>query len=355
MTDTDTIDLGAKIRSLIEQQKYPEALKEASKWVAVEPDSDEAYFMRGYANLMWGQLEESATDVKKAISIEPSNAKYYNALGNIYFDMGNDEAALGEFNRALHIEPDNLQYSSSLCKAKMNLGEVDDALAQVEEMYRTNTDDDTIRNNLADIYSIAATKDWHHADDDNLDYALTHEHIQNAEEYSTKARALNPVNPYVLTRLDDLDSAIKISKKRKFTGGWGTLIVALIFATLMFQKENPVLYAYGISALLYYYALRTPLYVINHLNFAGKNNLSLGDRIASIFVCDGWTFFGYGYGDAMMNMAKTNLFFGVIRAAIRLVLLPITVTTGLFNNYSKNHALSIVGGMIGTIIILMLV
>lgn len=354
MTDTDIIEQDVKIRSLIEQQKYPEALKEANKWVAEEPNSDAAYFIRGFANLMWGQLEEAAVDVKKAISIEPSTAKYYNALGNIYFDMGNDEGAHGEFSRALHIEPDNLQYSSSLCKAKMNLGEIDDALVQVEGMYRTNTDD-AIRDNLADIYSIAATKDWYHLKEDNLNYALTHEHIQNAEQYSSKARALSTTNPHVLTRLDDLDSAIKISKKRKFTGGWGALIVALIFAMFMFQREDAILYAYGISALLYYYALRTPQYVLNHLNFAGKDNLSLGDRIASVFVCDGWTFYGYGYGDAMMSMAKTNLFFGVIRAAIRLVLLPITVITALFNNYSKNHAFSIVGGMIGTIIILLVV
>ena len=354
MTDTEILEYEGKIRSLIEQQKFPEALKVANEWIEDEPGNDKAYYLRGYANITWGQMEEAIADVKKAISIEPGTAKYYNTLGAIYSDIGNQEAALGEYERALHIEPDNLEYKSSLCKAQMHLGQVDDAMQQVEGMFRTNQDNDAIRENLAEIYSVAAIKNWHYVPEEDSHYATTHEDILYAEQFVGKARALAVSDTGVLERLDELETSIKISKKRKFTGGWGALIVALIFAMVMFPNGTVVTYAYAFSAILFYYALRTPQYVINHMIFTGKDNLSLGDRIASIFVCDDWIFFGPTYGAAAAEKAKTELFFAAIRTAVKLALLPVTVTTALFNNYHKNHAFSIVGVVAGVIFLLVL-
>lgn len=354
MTDIDIMEIDDKVHSLVDQQKYPEALKLANENVSNEPDSDDAYFLRSYANAMWGQFDQAVSDVKRAASIEPNNAAYYNFLGLLYIDMERYEEALSEFSRALHIEPDNLEYISNLSKAKVHLGDVDSALMDVEKMYRSNTDNDVLRENLASIYSIASYKDWHYVKDDNAHFALSHEHIDNAEKFISKARALSVTDDKVLAKLDEVDNSIKISKKRKFTGGWGTLLMALYIALISIQSGEPLANFFGLSALLYYYALRTPGYVMNYYHFAGDNGIGIGDRIASLFVTDGMVFFSSSTAGAMIEQQKMKLFFGILRAVIRLLFLPITVITGLFKNYPKNHASSILAGMLIVVVIMFL-
>lgn len=353
MSDSDVVnfkEIEGQIENLIEQGQHPQALKLAKELVDDQPDNPEAYFLRGMAKSYWNQLEEAAEDFKRAIEIEPGEGRYYFMLGCVYLDLDNNKGALSEFERAVHINPDNLDYITSVSRAKANLGDVEGALSDVEPLYRTHGDSEMVKNNLAEIYFEASYKNWYqNADDDGL-YALEYDHVRNAQDYADKIKALPSPNEDIKSRIGLLEDNIKIATKRQFTGGWGTLLVAFIFANIMFSAGGTFGYLFCISALVYYFALRTPQYVINKQVFSGEDGKSIGDRIASIFVADGMIVFGRSTWDLYMNMLKTNLLMTVIRSAVRLLLLPITVAFALFKNYSKYHALSFLGCMAGFIV-----
>lgn len=347
--DNEIAKFDHEIRKLIENGRQPEALKLANEYINKYPDSAEAYFLRSYAKLSWNQPNEAIDDLKRAISIEPCCGEYYNALGGSYLEIGDNKSACNEFERAVHVEPNNLFFKSNFIRAKANLGFIDESLAELEDLYSSNPDNEIIKNNLAEIYTEMAVKDWYYDKEEDNIFALTYDHVKKAEEYTEKAKSLSPTSENLITRLNALEESVKIANKRTFTGGWSTLIMALIFSHILFSAGGMFGYLFFICALAYFYALRTPKYVINYRVFSGNDNFSISDRFTALFVDEGWTVFGRGFSDTLMNMAMLKLILGIIRVGIRLFFLPFTVLMALFTNYNKKHAFCFIGFMIALI------
>ena len=219
-----------QIIDLINQGQQPEAIKIANDYVLQQPDSSEAYYCRSQAKISWGHTSEAIDDLKKAISINPSNANYYNILGMAYLEKRAYEDAVQEFNRAIHIEKDNLSYKANLSKANALLGNIESALIQLEELYRLEPNNEQIKNDLTAVYISAATEGWHYSEEDDSFYALSKNHIETAEKYAKKVKSFAPSKQVTIERLQELNESIKQSKTRKFTGGWGTLVIVLLFS-----------------------------------------------------------------------------------------------------------------------------
>ncbi|BCG63049.1 MAG: hypothetical protein methR_P0737 [Methyloprofundus sp.] len=202
------------------------------------------------------------------------------------------------------------------------------------------------------LYISAATDDWYYSEENDSFYALSKEHIETAEKYAKKVKYFAPSKQITIDRLQKLNETIKQSKTRKFTGGWGTLIIILFFSIIMFSTGG---FLMGITCILYYFALRTPQYVSANFYFADKDDRSFGDRIASFFVTDGMVFFGPGVMGGFVGLMKANFIMSIIRLVVRVSLLPITVALGFFNNYSKKYAFIYIGSMVAFIIIMNIV
>ncbi len=66
----------------------------------IEPTCAEALYLRGYAGLDFGQLEEAEDYINKAIRMSPVNARYLSELGHIYHVNREWEKALVTFRKA---------------------------------------------------------------------------------------------------------------------------------------------------------------------------------------------------------------------------------------------------------------
>ncbi len=60
------------------------AAAEEQDAIVIEPTCAEALYLRGYAGLDFGQLEEAEDYINKAIRMSPVNARYLSELGHIY-------------------------------------------------------------------------------------------------------------------------------------------------------------------------------------------------------------------------------------------------------------------------------
>ena len=59
--------------SFINSYRYEEAIKALTKALEINPRNGEAYYNRGYAWRMMGDLEQALTDFKMALSLMPNN------------------------------------------------------------------------------------------------------------------------------------------------------------------------------------------------------------------------------------------------------------------------------------------
>lgn len=133
--------------SLLQQKKYDEALKEAKRVAALEPNNSEAWKIAGFAEVNLKKFKDAAPDLQKALDLQrqsgPEDANTVDALAQAY-------ARNEEFDRALPllvtatsrpgVKPDPaLLYLRGLSEHKT--GKADDALRSFNEAVKLNPKD----------------------------------------------------------------------------------------------------------------------------------------------------------------------------------------------------------------------
>ena len=85
-----------------EDQAYRSALADYGRAIAVSPDSADAYWRRGKANILYGRnLPAALKDLDQAIRLDASKAEFYVTRASISSWLGEPNAALADLNRAL--------------------------------------------------------------------------------------------------------------------------------------------------------------------------------------------------------------------------------------------------------------
>lgn len=113
----------------------------------------DAFYLKGYALLDFGKLEEAEIHVQKAVTMAPNNAMYLAELGHIFQTKRNWEKALAYFTEAESAadiySPEQVKVSE-LCRAKrgmgfnlIELGKLDDAEKKFREALAYNAKDKT--------------------------------------------------------------------------------------------------------------------------------------------------------------------------------------------------------------------
>lgn len=89
-----------------------EALNTLNKWISLEPQSSQAYYLR--ALLLFELKDDSAAiaDLKKAIQLNPQNTRAMYNLATYYYQNKDFSQAESMINKALKIEPRNTDYSN---------------------------------------------------------------------------------------------------------------------------------------------------------------------------------------------------------------------------------------------------
>ncbi|HLK63892.1 MAG TPA: protein kinase [Bryobacteraceae bacterium] len=91
---------------LVHGNRYPEAIEQFSKAIAIKPDFVRAHFARGAAYLHQNRPEDALADYTEILNHNPHNAIALSQSGICHARLHDEEAALANFNRALAIRAD---------------------------------------------------------------------------------------------------------------------------------------------------------------------------------------------------------------------------------------------------------
>lgn len=93
--------------SLLESQRFEEALALINKAIAIEATDADYYVIRGALFEGLNRKEEALAEFTRAIGMDGNHAKAYLMRGNMQFDLGRLKTAVADYSRVLQIDPDN--------------------------------------------------------------------------------------------------------------------------------------------------------------------------------------------------------------------------------------------------------
>jgi len=70
------------------EERFPEAIAEFEKAIALEPKQSSNYVLLGWTQHLYGQSESAANSLWQAIYLQPASVEAYNALGIVYLVRG---------------------------------------------------------------------------------------------------------------------------------------------------------------------------------------------------------------------------------------------------------------------------
>jgi adenylate cyclase len=121
------------------QQRFDQAVVDAKRIIAVNPNFTIGYESLAVALIADGKPEEAIPTVQKAIRLDPASPDFYlSTLGGAYLDMGRYQQAAAILERRLGSYPNDLDAHVALAVAYTELGRDQDARAQVAEVMRLN-------------------------------------------------------------------------------------------------------------------------------------------------------------------------------------------------------------------------
>ncbi|MBF0447034.1 MAG: tetratricopeptide repeat protein [Magnetococcales bacterium] len=143
----------------LQAKNYSEAVKYATKTLAIDPKNSEMLFNRAIAYDKLNRWADAEKDLKKYIKDNPDDAHALNYLGytwaekNIYLE---ESRALLE--RAAHLAPEDGFVSDSLGWVLYRLKEYDASLDKMKKAVLLEPTDPTIREHLGDVFHAMGKK-----------------------------------------------------------------------------------------------------------------------------------------------------------------------------------------------------
>ena len=96
-----------KAKKFFEEGKYEEAIDQLDQAIEQDPNSKNAYVLRGTSYDSIGQYDQAMADYTRAIEIDPEFVAAYNNRGSVYITLEQYEKGLPDLNKALELNPEN--------------------------------------------------------------------------------------------------------------------------------------------------------------------------------------------------------------------------------------------------------
>ena len=114
------------------------AIADYAKAIALNPKDALAYNNRAVANVQKGDLDAAIADYNKAIALNPKDALAYRNRGNAYFHKHDLDAAIADYNKAIALDPKDALAYYNQGNAYQYKGDLDAAIADYNKAIALN-------------------------------------------------------------------------------------------------------------------------------------------------------------------------------------------------------------------------
>lgn len=108
---------------------YSGAIKDFDRAIAIDPNNEETYYLRGVAKSNMGEKASAMIDFDKALKLYPDYAMVYYEKAYIYLQDQNTEKAIEALNKVIDLKPDMAAAYVSRGTAKCMIEDVEGAHA----------------------------------------------------------------------------------------------------------------------------------------------------------------------------------------------------------------------------------
>ena len=113
--------------------RYPDAIAELERALAIEPTNDDVYRELATAQQRAGLVNEAEMTFRRAIALRPHYWANYNRQGTFYFEQGRYDDAVGMFKEVTVLAPDSVFGYTNLGGTYVQLGRYADAIPILEK------------------------------------------------------------------------------------------------------------------------------------------------------------------------------------------------------------------------------
>lgn len=125
-----------KAKQFLSNGDYNKAIDAANNVIASDPNSAEAYSIRGFARALNGEIEQGLVDTKTSYQLDPNNvANYYN-MAMVYKLAGQLEESKQWFEKVLTKDPNNTWSIYGIATIYADQGDDDKALEWLAKAIR---------------------------------------------------------------------------------------------------------------------------------------------------------------------------------------------------------------------------
>ncbi|MBA3260309.1 MAG: tetratricopeptide repeat protein [Gemmatimonadales bacterium] len=123
------------------QQKYPEAVEEYRKAVAINPDFSPTYNSLGYVYRPMERYDEAEAAFKKYIELIPEDPNPYDSYAELLMKTGRFDESIAQYRKALSIDPNFTASRIGIATNLMLQGKHAAGAAEMDKLYRAARDD----------------------------------------------------------------------------------------------------------------------------------------------------------------------------------------------------------------------
>jgi tetratricopeptide (TPR) repeat protein len=138
-----------RLRALVLENlgRYDEALADAKRALALDPECDNAHYLCAVTLQSLGRVDDARAGAARAIALDPENPTYRRTLGRMWVD---DDPRVAEehYRAALALDPNDPETLTGLTAALDRQRRYDDALASAQAALRLDPNSAAIRRNV---------------------------------------------------------------------------------------------------------------------------------------------------------------------------------------------------------------
>ena len=158
LDSTHVKNIPLKLNILEEMGNIKETIAELDKLLSLYPESDAAYYQRGWNKFFAGDEEGAIEDFTMSATLDPEDAYSYVARGDVYSKQGKAELAKADYMKVIEIENSPEKYDC-IHYAFQGLGETEKAIAAIDTIIARDKDNKGNYYDAACLYSRMKNKE----------------------------------------------------------------------------------------------------------------------------------------------------------------------------------------------------